>query len=164
MEIYFLLPPQYRYCEQLDFYFLSKDVQDGKKKSTLLSSIPQETFQLAKDLMVPKELSDNAVAYKNVVDAMKKHVKPEKTPLVARKELDDRTRKPGESMQEYVAAIQHLAQECKFSSDDIRKERLRDRMLSGVKADDMVKAMLKVKFEELTLEEAIKTCVAEEQA
>ena len=152
------------WCEQLEFYFLTKDTQADKKKSTLLSSIPSETYQLAKDLVAPQKLKDNAVTYEIIVDKVQKHVKPEKTPLVARKELDDRTRRPDEPVKDYVAAIQRLSQECKFSSEPIRKERLRDRLLSGVKDDDMVKAMLKVTFEDLTLDEAIKQCVAEEKS
>ena len=66
------------WCEQLEFYFLTKDTQADKKKSALLSSIPQETFQLAKDLVAPQKLTDNAVTYQIIVDKVQKHVKPEK--------------------------------------------------------------------------------------
>ena len=152
------------YCEQLDFHFIAKDITDGaKKKASLLAALPQETYQLVKDLVAPTKVTDVAVTYEIIVKKVQEHIRPEKNPLVARKELDDRTRKSGESVQEYVAALKHLAQECKFT-DGARKERLRDRILSGIQDDDMVKALLKVKFEDLTLDVAISTCVAEEQA
>jgi len=57
-------------------------------------------------------------------------VQPEKSALVARFDFDNRTRKDGESIKEYVAVLKHLASECKFR-ENMRNERLRDRLVSG---------------------------------
>ena len=84
----------------------------------------------------------------------KKHTKPEKSALVARCEFDNRFRKIDEfvSVSDYVATLKHLASECKFS-DATRAERLRDRLLSGIKDDKMLRD-LKEKLEDLTFENA----------
>lgn len=80
--------------EQLSFYFIANDITDEwKQKAVLLSSISQATFQLVKDLIAPNTPEAEAVTYESIVRQVKEHVKPEKTLLVARKELHDRLRK-----------------------------------------------------------------------
>ena len=50
------------YTEQLDFYFLAKKVSEAKtKKAVLLTNLPVETYQLAKDLVAPAQLKDDAI-------------------------------------------------------------------------------------------------------
>ena len=40
-------------------------------------------------------------------------------------------------MKDYVAVLKHLASECKFG-DSMRNERLRDRLVSGIRDDKML--------------------------
>lgn len=49
------------YTKQLDFYFLANGVKEPKiKKAVLLINLPVETYQLAKDLVAPAQLKDDA--------------------------------------------------------------------------------------------------------
>ena len=42
------------YAEELEFFFVANGVTDSKqKKAVLLTNLPTETYQLAKDLMAP---------------------------------------------------------------------------------------------------------------
>ena len=111
------------YTEQLDFYFLANGVKEPKTKN-----LPVETYQLAKDLVAPAQLKDDAITYDIIVERMQKQLKPERSALVARYEFDNRARNSGESVSHYVATLKHLATECKFG-EAMRTERLRDRFL-----------------------------------
>ena len=152
------------YTEQLDFYFLANGVEDTKtKKAVLLTNLPVETYQLAKDLVAPAQLKDEAITYDVVVARMKKQLKPERSALVARYEFDNRARNSGESVSHYVATLKHLATECKFG-EAVRTERLRDRLVSGIRDPKMITDLLKVKLADLTFELAVQKCLAIEQA
>lgn len=152
------------YVEQLDFFFIANNVRDpSRKKAILMANIPAETYQVIKDLLAPAAPSDEAVTYTKVVEVMKQHVKPEKSALVCRYEFDNRVRKPGESVADYVKALKHLAIDCKFS-DGMRNERLRDRFIAGIHNDRMLRLLLAEKLTELTFDRAVQRCVAIEQA
>ena len=152
------------YTEQLDFYFLANGVTDDQtKKAILLSNVSTETYQLLKDFLVPATPKDADVTYSVIVDRLQKHTKPEKSALVARYEFDNRSRQVGESVSDYVATLKHLASECKFS-DVTRAERLRDRLVSGIRDDKMLRDLLKEKLDDLTFEIVVSRCLAIEQA
>ena len=151
------------YTEQLDFYFLANGVTDDQtKKAILLSNVCTEIYQLLKDsvLATPK---DADVTYSVIVDRLQKHTKPEKSALVDRYEFDNRSRQVGESVSDYVATLKHLASECKFS-DVTPAERLRDRLVSGIRDDKMLRDLLKEELEDLTFEIAVRRCLPIEQA
>jgi hypothetical protein len=64
---------------------------------------------------------------------------------------------------EYVAVLKHLATECKFS-ETMRLERLRDRLVSGIRDRKMMSELLKLKLKELTFDTAVAKCIAIEQS
>ena len=66
-------------------------------------------------------------------------------------------------MSQYVAVLKHLATECKFN-EAMRLERLRDRLVSGIRDKKMMSELLKLKLEELTFDIAVAKCIAIEQS
>ena len=114
------------YAEQLEFFFVANGVTDSKqKKAVLLTNLPTETYQLAKDLMAPILLREDSLTYDPIVESLQKQLKPQKSALVARYEFDNRARNAGETVSQYVAVLKHLATDCKFN-DAMRLESLRD--------------------------------------
>ena len=151
------------YTEQLDFYFLANGVTDDQtKKAILLSNVSTETYQLLKDLLVPATPKDTEVTY-SVIVAGYKNTKPGKSALVARCEFDNRSRQVCESVCDYIATLKHLASECKFS-DVTQAERLRDRLVSGIRDHKMLRDLLREKLDYLTVEISMRRCLAIEQA
>ena len=152
------------YTEQLDFYFIANKIGDSKtKKAILLANLSPEMHQLLKDLLMPGRLRDEETTYDVIVQRLRNHVKPEKSALVARFDFDNRSRRDGELVKDYVAVLKHLASECKFS-DSMRNERLRDRLVSGIRDDKMLRDLLKENLEDLTFERAVTKSIAHEQA
>lgn len=152
------------YVEQLDFFFIANSITDAKtKKAVLLTNIPTETYQLIRDLVAPLKLKDDTITYSRIVDRLQAHLKPQRSALVARYEFDNRQRNAGESVSDYVAVLKHLASECQFS-DDMRQERLRDRIVSGIRDKRMMSELLKVELKDLTFDSAVSKCIAIEQS
>ena len=152
------------YTEQLDFYFLANGVKEPKtKKAMLLMNLLVETYQLAKDLVAPTQLKDDAITYEIIMERMQKQLKPERSALVARYESDNRVRNSGESVSHYVATLTHLATECKFG-EAMRTKRLHDRLVSGIRDSKMITELLKVKLADLSFDLVVQKCLAIEQA
>ena len=146
------------YAEQLEFFFVANGVTNPKqKKAVLLSNLPAETYQLAKDLVAPTSLREDSLTYDVIVERLQKQLKPQKSALVARYEFDNRASNAGETVSQYVAVLKHLASECKFN-EAMRLERVRDRLVSGIRDKKMMSELLKLKLEELA------KCIAIEQS
>ena len=77
----------------------------------LLTNLPVETYQLAKDLVAPAQLKDDGITYDSIVERMQKQLKPERSVLIARYEFDNRARNSGESVSHYVATLKHLEEQ-----------------------------------------------------
>ena len=74
------------YTEQLGFYFLANGITEAKtKNAVLLTNLSVETYQLAKNLVAPTQLKDDAITYTVIEERMQKQLKPERSAT-----LDDR--------------------------------------------------------------------------
>ena len=152
------------YAEQLEFVFVANGVTDLKqKKAVLLTNLPTETYQLAKDLVAPILLREDSLTYDTIVERLQKQLKLQKFALVARYEFDNRARIAGETVSQYVAVLKHLATDFKFNGA-MALERLRDRLGSGIRDKRMMSEPLKLKLEELTFDIAVAKCIAIEQS
>ena len=148
------------YAEQLEFFFVANGVTDSEqKKAVLLTNLPTETYQLAKDLMTPILVRGDSLTYDTIVERLQKQLKPQKSALVARYEFDNRARNAGETVSQYVAVVKHLVTDCKCN-DAMRLERLRDRLVSGIRDERMMSELLKLKIEELTFDIAVAKSIA----
>ena len=66
-------------------------------------------------------------------------------------------------MSQYVLVLKHIGTDCKFN-DAMRLERLRVRLVSGIRDKRMLSELLKLKLEELTFDIAVAKCIAIEQS
>ena len=134
-----------------------------QKKAVLLTNLPTEAYRLVKDLVAPTSLGEDSLMYDTIVERLQKQLKPQKSALVARYKFDNRARNAGETVSQYVAVLKHLATECKFN-EAMRLERLRDRLVSGIRDKKMMSELLKLKLEELTFDIGAVKCIAIEQS
>ena len=108
-------------------------------------------------------LREDSLTYDTIVERLQKQLKPQKSALVARYEFDNRERNAGETVSQYVLVLKHIATDCKFN-DAMRLERLRVRLVSGIRDKRMMSELLKLKLEELTFDIAVAKCIAIEQS
>ena len=103
------------YVECLDFYFAANDVSSNdKKRAILLSVCGVSTYKLICSLIDPDKL--NSTLYKDLVAKVKEHYDPKPSSIVQRHKFNARTREPGKSIAEYVAALRQLAEHCDYDS------------------------------------------------
>ena len=113
--------------------------------------------------MAPILLREDSLTYDTIVERLQKQLKPQKSALVARYEFDNRERNAGETVSQYVLVLKHIATDCKFN-DAMRLERLRVRLVSGIRDKRMMSELLKLKLKELTFDIAVAKCIAIEQS
>ena len=58
------------YTEQLGFYFLVNGITESKTKAVLLTNLSTENYQLAKNLVAPTQLKDDAITYTVIEERM----------------------------------------------------------------------------------------------
>ena len=87
------------YAKQLDFFFVANNVTNSKKKKAiLLTNRPVETYELAKNLVVPTKLKEDTLTYEEPVARLQKQLKPQKSALVVKYEFDNRARNTWETV------------------------------------------------------------------
>ena len=117
------------YVERLEQYFAANDVTAaGKKRAILLSACGASTYQLIRSLLSPATPNDKSFA--EIVAVMRDHYHPRPSIIVQRYTFNSRSRKEGESIAMYVAALKKLSTECEYG--DSLNEMIRDRLVCGV--------------------------------
>lgn len=91
---------------------------------------------------------------------LKKHFNPQPSEIVQRFKFDSRTKKPTETVIEYVAELRCLAQDCNYGAT--LDQMLRDRLVCGIDEDRIQRRLLSET--NLTFETAFKIAVATEAA
>ena len=90
------------YCEQLEQYFLSNDVQDATKQCAILVSISgSATYRLIRNVVAPAKPTDKS--FDNIVELVSDHYTPKPSAFVQRCRFHSRSQKEQESIAEFVA-------------------------------------------------------------
>ena len=147
------------YVERLQFYFTANGIKDdSKKRAVLLSNCGQSTFRLLRSIVLPAPLTD--FSFSELVSKMKAHREPRPSVIVQRYQFNSRQRLPSESMAEYIAALQKLAEFCNYGES--LDEMLRDRFVCGIAHPAVQKRLLAEP--DLTLTKAVTVAQAVELA
>ena len=111
------------YEEKLQFYFVADGIADAiKKRSILLTSCGDSTFKLLRSLVPDGQLDAEAVTYTTLVDLLKAHYTKKQSTIVHRFNFNSRSRKPGEAIADYVAALRELALGFQFRTRELLEE------------------------------------------
>ena len=100
-------------------------------------------------------------ALDDVIKAMEKHLRKQRNVMVDRRDFYSRVQEPGECFDDFMCSVKEIAAFCAFC-ENCMDNRMRDRVVCGVRDEDAVKRMLE--DSELTLQAAIDICRASENA
>lgn len=138
-------------------FFEANGIEDGdRQRAILISVIGALTYSLLRNLLNPEKPKDKT--YQQVVLILKNQFNPQPSEIVQRYKFDSRTRKPEESVTEYVAELRRLAQNCIYGA--MLEEMLRDRIVCGIN-DDRIQRRLLVEAN-LTFDNALKIALSVE--
>lgn len=147
------------YCEVLQHFFDANGIEEaGKKRAILLSAVGSHTYSLIRNLLSP--VKPGAKTYDDLVKLLTDHFNPKPSEIVQRFKFNSRSRKPGEAVLDYVAALRKLAHDCNYGEK--LTEMLRDRLVCGI-GDDRIQRRL-LSEPELTFDKALKLAQAMEAA
>lgn len=147
------------YCEILEQFFEANGIDDGdRQRAILISEVGAQTYSLLRNLISPEKPKDKT--YQQVVLVLKNHFHPQPSEIVQRYKFDSRTRKPEESVTEYVAELRRLAQSCNYGAT--LEQMLRDQIVCGIN-DDRIQRRLLAEAD-LTFDTALKIALSVEAA
>ena len=99
-------------------------------------------------------------SYKDLVALVKNYYQPKPSVIVQRYKFNTRSRKQGESVAAYIAALRELAEHCSYGTT--LSEMLRDRLVCGVNNETIQRKLLAEK--DLTYERAYELALSIETA
>ena len=105
-------------------FFVVNDVRNGKKGASLLTLIAGLNYALLKSLTTPTKPIE--LSFKEIVEIMGQHLKPKRTAIAERYKFRKYHQKEGESIREFLAKLQKLAETCELGG--YRDKALKDRL------------------------------------
>ena len=156
------------YYDRFLTFLGAHNVNDDRKAQIFLINQSKDVHRLLGNLTKqqnpPKQIND--LAMDEIVTFMKTQYDPKRFVVHERfKFWSDMRRKPGETLQELAARIRQDAATCDFASiKDPQDEALRSRFICSVNNEAVLKALFKVKDDELNFARAIEIATETEDA
>ena len=144
------------YVERFKFFVCANEIHEDRVKALFLSTVGMYMFDIIKDLMQPNDITSDTVTFDDITDTVTKHVEPPPSVIVSRYIFDTREKGPNETVADFVKSLRHLSELCHFGAN--LEERLRDRLVAGVKDPTMVKRLLS-EGDSLTFKAANEICI-----
>ena len=141
------------YVERLEMFFVVNNVPDGKKAASLLTLIGGRMYALLKSLTTPTKPTE--LSFKEIVEIMGRHLTPKPIVIAERYKFHKYHQEEGQSIREFLAKLQKLAETCEFGG--YRDEALRDRLVCGITSQTIGRKLLGEA--DLTLKKAVDIAV-----
>ncbi|XP_018574450.1 uncharacterized protein LOC108913383 [Anoplophora glabripennis] len=146
------------YMERFQFFITANGITDEtKKKAVFLSICGPSTYDIIHSLIAPQAVSDVDLAV--ITEKLSAHFLC--STVVGRFMFHRRNQKPEENMASYIKELRHLAGDCGFN-ESILEEMLRDRIVCGVKDENLQRRLLAE--QNLTFSKAEELALAHETA
>ena len=111
------------YVERLEMIFAVNNVPEDKKAASLLVLVGGKMYALSKRFTTPTKPTE--MLCKDIVEVMGRHLTPKPLVIVKRYKFHKCNQEEGQSIREFLAKLQKLAETCEFGN--YRDEALRDR-------------------------------------
>ena len=144
------------YVERLEMFFVVNKVPDDKKAASLLTLIGGRMYALLKSLTTPTKPTE--LSFKEIVEIMGRHLTPKPIAIAERYKFHKYHKEEDQSIREFLAKLQKLAETCEFGG--YRDEALRDRLVCGITSQTIRRKLLGEA--DLTLKKAVDIAVGME--
>ncbi|XP_075722675.1 uncharacterized protein LOC142765496 [Rhipicephalus microplus] len=151
------------YKVRLEAYFQAQEITDeAKQRALLVAVLSNGAVKVLQGRCHPKSVND--LTYSDVTKHLQSHYEPQVNETAASTAAScrffTRTQAEGERVRDFVAALRRMAEDCNFG--DMLHRMLRDRIVCGVRDDDVRRLLLT--RGSLTLKEAEDFVMAAEAA
>lgn len=146
------------YEEQVGVFFRANDTPEAKQRDIFLASCGTRVFALLLDLLKPATPHDKSLG--ELLATLRSHFSPAPSTLMERFRFNNRSRREGETLGQFVAALRGLASGCAFG--DQLDSLLRDRFVCGINDPAMQTRLLELP--DPSLDDAVKAALAMEAA
>jgi len=156
------------YWSRFQTFVSANAVPDQRRPQVFLTNQDNTVYRqlstLATQMSPPREI--NSLTLDEIVNFMKEQFDPKRFTVRERfKFWSDMQRKPGETLQELAARIRQDAATCDFPSiKDPQDEALRQRFICSVNNEAVLKALFKIKDDDLTFAKAVHIATETEDA
>ena len=141
--------------ERLQFFLESSGItSDSRKRATFLTVCGKNTYSLVRSLVSPQKPSE--VSFNDLLQIIKDHQDPKPSVLVSRYKFGTCSRRPGQAVADYVAALRKASEHCCF--DNTLEDRLLEQLVIGVGDERMQRRLLSEKS--LDFSNAVRICLA----
>lgn len=146
------------YQEQVRVFFRANDTPSAKQRDIFLASCGTRTFTLLLDLLKPASPHDRSLD--ELFTVLRAHYSPAPSLMMERFRFNNRNRRKGETVNDFVAALRGLATNCSFG--DQLDSLLRDRLVCGINVTAMQTRLLELP--DPSFDDAVKAALALEAA
>ena len=127
------------YVERLEGFFDANGITaPEKKRSVFIAVVGPKSYNLLKNLVAPTKPKEKTLD--ELLATLTQHYRPTPSEVMQRFRFNTRTRKEGESVADYLAALRQLAEFCNFG--DTLEKMLRDRLVCGIGDEPTQKKLL----------------------
>ena len=104
-----------QYVERLSHFFEANAITTPeRKRSVFLAVVGATTYKVLRDLVAPSKPGD--IPFEELVQKLEEHFSPKPSEIVERFRFHTRTRKPGESVANFIASLRALSEHCNFGT------------------------------------------------
>ena len=101
---------EWKQYERLEHYFYANGVtKEERKRSALITVVGRDNFKLMRSLIHQLEPKDKS--YDELIAAMRQHFEPQPSEIMQRFKFHTRSRKPGETVAEFVSELRAIAKD-----------------------------------------------------
>ena len=144
------------YVERLEMFFEVNSVPTDKRVPSILTLMGSKMYALLRSIAAPRKPKD--LSFTEIVDTLAQHVDPKPIIIAERYKFHKAEQEESESVRQYLAKLQKLAETCEFGA--YREEAIRDRFVCGLRSQAIQRKLLAEAT--LTLQTAVEKAVASE--
>ena len=126
------------YVERAKIYFRANDVPEDKQAGVFLSELGDKTYSVLRNLTAP--VLPQSKTFEEVVTVLESHYEPKPIVIAQRFHFHRRNQLPMENIVQYMAELRRLSTHRSFGP--YLNEALRDRLVCGLRSDNIQKRLL----------------------
>ncbi|XP_075534294.1 uncharacterized protein LOC142568081 [Dermacentor variabilis] len=146
------------YLERFEHFITANNIREEKKLAVFFSVIGPRMHEVLRSLVVPAVPGDKS--FEEVTVLLKKHCSPSCSVITERCKFNRQAQEEQENVEDFIAALKHLARKCDFSL--FQQDVQRDRLVAGIRHEETQLALFAE--ENLTFQKACKIALDWEQA